>query len=653
MIDQTARAAAAAIFGALAAAVSLTLAYAKDPTLRLEMDRDLPRRIAAGLYPAERAGDQTFAWTAKRADLKLPGLSRDVPWACTVRYRGGRGEPLPQPLVEIAIDGLTLARRTATNEFEEVEVTAPARPARPGLVLTIASSATVVPGPSDPRELGVQLDRLVCRPAGEGVPFPPRHAVIATLAAGAIFGGALVLAGVPLVGAAAAVALTTVFQAFALSSGPAPYGTFSDTLVRLAIWIALLMLMAVKVLEAATRKRLEETARFVIVFSACALYIKLLGLLHPSKLVIDALFHAHRFQAVLGGNYYFTQVMPGGVGFPYAIGLYLFAAPWSAFTRDHITLLRIVVSASEIIAGALLYLVIVRTWGDRRVAALAVVLFNTVPLPYGLVGNANLTNAFGQSVALVTIAAAAVWSLRPRDFRQLITVFLLAGLALLSHISTAAILFVTLVALAFFYRWRGGPSLHRTAWSVLAVTMAAVLFSIATYYGHFVDVYRTLARVRASPAAVASGEAGETRAPPVETSKPRVATPLLNRIAHALGLTITAIGWPIVLLAVAGLWRVWASGAGDRLTLVLGAWGVAYCVFLGIGIFPRVDASFERYAAEFVGRVVFATYPAVVILAARGALWGVRAGPAPRLASAVLLVASFLIGVQHWARWMA
>jgi len=82
------------------------------------------------------------------------------------------------------------------------------------------------------------------------------------------------------------------------------------------------------------------------------------------------------------------------------------------------------------------------------------------------------------------------------------------------------------------------------------------------------------------------------------------------------------------------------------------AWGVAFLAFSGVGIVPPVDAAFERYAAEFVGRVVFATYPAAVILGAAGFLRGWGAGLIPRAGATVLLVWSLVLGVQAWARWL-
>src|SRR6185436_8529652 len=152
------------------------------------------------------------------------------------------------------------------------------------------------------------------------------------------------------------------------------------------------------------------SARMAIAVSAAVLYLKILGLVHPSKLVIDAVFHAHRLEWVMAGRYYFTQPMPDGVTFPYAIGLYVFAAPWTILTHDYVTLLRVIVCTAQVLAGALLYPVIVKGWNDRAAALMAVVLFNLVPLPYGLLGNANLTNTFGEAVAVAAVASASLIS---------------------------------------------------------------------------------------------------------------------------------------------------------------------------------------------------------------------------------------------------
>ncbi len=644
MIRTSASVLIAAIVGAAAGAICAALAYAWHPALTLDMDRALPRRIASGFYPVERAGETTFAWTARRADITLRGLSRSADWRCVVTFRGGRSDPATQPVVDVAVDGITAATARATNDFQEIEAPVSPRTGQ-GLVLSIASSSTIVPGPSDPRELGVQVDRVMCRPAGATLMRLPRGVASDAALNAAGFAAAFALAGTGLGATLLSAGLLATAQALPLSAGAAPYIGFAGTASSFALWIAVLTVVLIKALEKWRGLPLEATARFVLLFSAAALYLILLWLLHPSKLLVDAVFHAHRLDWVLSGRYFFTQPMPGGVSFPYAIGLYVFAAPWAALTRDHVTLLRVVVCTVEVVAGALLYPAIARAWGHRGAAAIAIVLFNVVPLPFGLVGNANLTNAFGQSVALATLMVATTLSTARRNVAPVIGLFSLCALAFLSHVSTFALLGVTLVALAFFYRWRGGSALSRTAWMILGVTIAAALFAVVVYYGHFGDVYRTALRVR-SDAVVAQPLAVPDAPAPVVPATISLGV----RIENALDFTFAAVGWPILVLAGFGVWGVWSKGLRDRGGFVVAAWGVAYVAFLAVAVM-RVDAPFQRYAAEFFGRVLLATYPAAVMLAACGIGWAWPHGVALRVVTVMLVGGAVILGLQHWIEW--
>jgi len=646
------RALATALVGGLAGGACLVLAFARHPALTLEMDRDLPR-LTSGFYPVENQGE-TFAWTSARAALRLPGLDRRSPWLCSVRLRGARPAPLPQPIVDIGGDGVTLARHAATNEYRDVEVTVPLRSNGPGLTLTIASSPTFVPGPSDRRELGVQVDRVVCRPGGERTVLPPLRAFMAASVAAATFGAALGLIGPGLSWAIGGTLLLAIAQTIPLTAGPAPYSVYQDSVAWIAIWITVPIVLGVTFIERRRKQSLHPAARFVLLFSGAVLFLKLLALLHPSKLVVDAVFHAHRFEWVLAGRYYFTQPLPDGVQFPYAIALYVFAAPWSAFTRDHVELLRIVVCASQAIAGALLYPMVACTWKDRRTAAAAVVLFHFVPLPYIIIGNANLTYAFGQSAALVTVAAATVWTLGTRNVLQLAGLFVLASLAFLSHVGTFPLLLSTLVVIAVLYRLGGGSALAAPARAVFIAAALAVGFSVVSYYGQFSEVYKTLDRVRGrATSAVAPPEADGAEQPAAHTARPAPMTmPLSERATHAGALGVRAVGWSILLLALVGAWRLWIGGARDRLGLVLVAWGVTCVAFLVFAVSAPVDLRFQRYTDEFIDRVYDATTPAAVILAAHGAMWAWSAGLVPRIAAAALLLTAGVGAVKLWMGWL-
>ena len=215
------RALVAAVIGALAGAMALVVAFSRHPNLTFEMDRDLPR-AASGFYPVERAGRETFAWTGARGEVVFTRFDRAAAWRCAVSVRAGRPGGTPLPMVALEVDGVALTRRAGTNEYQELEVTAPPRPRTPGLRLGIVTSPTFVP-PGDPRELGVQVDRITCRPVGGGLVLPPRRALLAASLAAAVLAAAFALAGVPMMLTLALAIFTAVAQSFPLSTGPAPY----------------------------------------------------------------------------------------------------------------------------------------------------------------------------------------------------------------------------------------------------------------------------------------------------------------------------------------------------------------------------------------------------------------------------------------------
>jgi hypothetical protein len=643
------RALALAVAGGLTAAVSLGLAYRSHPDLTWDMDRDQPD-VTSGFYPVERLGDETFAWTSPQATLVLRGLDRRVPWHCTVRLRGARPSSVEQPAFQLAVDGVMLVSRTATNSYEEFNVDAPVRATESGLTLTMTSAPSFVPSPSDRRELGLQVDRLGCRPGDEALPLLPRAAMFAAMVGGAALGAAFHLIGLTFLPGLAAVLMLGVAQAVPLSTGTAAYSDYTSIVIRSAIWIALPTVLSVAVLDRVRRRPLATTARLAVAVSASALFLKLVTLLHPSKLLADAVFHAHRLDWVLGGRYYFTQPLPDGVSFPYAIGLYVFAAPWSVLTQDHVALLWIVVSASSAIAGLALYPMISCTWGDGRAGVLAVLLFHCLPLPFIVIGNANLTFVFGAAAALAALAEATVLPFSTRPAAQVVLLFGIVSLAFLSHVGVFPLLLTTLVLIAMLYRWLGGAALRPASRAVLLATTLALVFSVASYYGHFSEGFRTFDRVRARTAAAAPTADAPPAAdvPPAKGSKPFGA-----RVAGAMSLGAKAVGWPIVVLAVVGAWRLQREGVRDRLGLVLAASIGAYLVFVAFAVATPVEPRFQRYTDEFIDRVNYLTAPVAVILGARAGIWAWDAGWWQRVVAVVLVFAASVSAVGAWLGWIA
>ena len=643
MVRSFVGAALAAMLGALAGALCLTGAHSASPAVTLSFDRAAPR-VLSGFHGLERSGDLTFAWTGPRATIDLPGLNRQVPWRCVVRLRGARAAGVTQPTVAIDVDGTPAARMTATNDFLDVPVDVVPRPGAGGLRLTISTAPTFVPG-ADRRELGVQVDHFDCAPVASAA-LPPRRALAIAASAGAIVALGVVALGAPIWLAVLASTLVAAVQAAALASGLALYTQGLNHVPWLAgVPMAIAALLAAGIARWSTRAASAE-ARFVLAYSAIALYLLLLALLHPSKAIVDAQFHAHRLEWVHAGRYFFTQPMPDGVAFPYAIALYVVASPWMALTRDHVALLRIVVCATHVLAGLLLYVAVSRCWRDRLAGALAVVLWSLVPQWFVVVGNANMTGAFAQSIATATLLSAAILVPGRGTVWHAVTLFALASVGFLSHVGTFPLLAVALMLVAALIWWRGERTERAPAGWLAAITVAAALISVVIYYGHFAEVYRSLDRVTGRAAV-------EQRGPAPAATAAAATPPAWTRTATAAELAVRAVGWPITILVLVGSWRVFGTRQRDRLTLTLLAWVATCAVFLAFGTLAPVDPRFYRYTVEFIGRVVYATWPAAIIVAGAGAAWGWRAGPAGRVSSIALVGLAVWRGARSWWSWIS
>jgi hypothetical protein len=556
------------------------------------------------------------------------------------------------------VDGLSGFSATASNEFSDVTLAVPPRPERDGLVLALTASPPFIPGAGDRRQLGVQVDHIACKPDGRAL--PPLAPLLRAAAVTAVFAGTFALLGAPFWLASAGAAVIGLAQARPLVAGLALYTPYSQRLVPLAAGAGLVALAIMLLARRLLAHPPSPAARFALGYSAAAFYVLLTGLTHPSKALVDAVFHAHRLEWVHAGRYFFTQPMPDGVSFPYAIALYVASLPFMAFTRDHVTLLRVVVTAVHVLAGLGLYAVIARRRGDGLAAALAVMLWPLVPHWYAVVGNANMTNAFGQSVATAALASAVVWLPDRRTWWPIGTVFLLTLVAFLSHVSTFPLLGLALTAIAAVFVANRGSTLKAAGLTLGALTAAAALASVLLYYGHFTQVYQSLDRVRGRQAPAAQTAPAPPPAALDPTLDPTVATTrgaptpgTAVRVTTAARVWVRAVGVPILLLALVGVWRLYQDRRLDALPLALAAWCAAGLLFLGFGVLAPVEPRFYRYMVEFIGRVFYASWPAVVILAGLGGAWGWRAGSAGRVAVTLAIGWAFVIGLSAWTAWFA
>jgi hypothetical protein len=591
----------------------------------VRFDTELPR-LLTGVYPTERepGTGRTFAWTGEQLTLRLPGLDRRVEWRLTLRVRGARLPPTPNPVLTFLADGVELGTTPTATDYEELSVVVPARPDRRGLTLGVRTSATFVPGPADPRPLGVMLDELRLSPSG--VVVPPRTAFAGAAPAAAAMGAGIAALGVTAGSAILAALVVAGGISSIIARGFAPYTEFPALAARTGIAVA----FALAALAMAVRLRmgapLRNTARFVIAFSGCALLLELMVLLHPDMPIGDALFQAHRFQDVLAGKLYFTSVAPGNYLFPYAPGLYVVASVFSDMVprgHDDMALLRIVTAAVSAASAALLYWVTVRASGDRLAAACAVAICHLIPLSFGVLAVGNLTNAFAQSVSVLALVMMGSGSLRRGNLALTLLFTGVLTLAFLSHTSTFAILSAACMCTAVLF-WCRGAAPVRESGAVVAVSLGvAVLLAVVLYYAHFLETYRTeLGRI-----------GGETLAASPDAGGRGSLTRLLN-VPRYLRIYF---GIPALLLAAWGARALWRRGTGQPLPLAIGGWTLTCGGFLILGIVTPVDM-----------RYYLASIPAIAVAGGFGASAGWYAGGAARAASAVLLTWALVEGVRAW-----
>ena len=625
--------------GALAGVLLFAAVHAGFSNLDLSFQTDRPeqRRMLRGFHPPESAaGGDVFAWTERSAEWRLHKLDRSYPWAAVLRVRPAA--PIAAgPAAIVLVDGLRIATVDAPD-YSDVAFTIPSS-SRTGVVITLSAARTVVPGPSDPRELGAAVQWLRLGPSGFGRAIPPWYLTLAAAAVGAAFAGLTSLAALTIAEAAAVVLFTCAIWSALAVMGFAPVSTFDADSVR-----ALSIVAAAGLLVIAWRARGSWTihAGRAVVLVAAFTFLRVCFVLHPSFVLGDSGFHLHRLEAVLRGEYFFLSNAPGGA-FPYAPAFYVVAGLLTSFTRGWITLMRVVTVTTDAIAAFILFPLVLRHWERGGAAVVAVLLYLVIPAGFQVQAIAYLTNAFAQSLAVIGLALLVLARQGHARWLALIASFAALTVAMLSHTGTFFILCVLLALLPLALWWRGDAAARRLAPAAAAVGAAAVLASVALYYGHFVPQYRAmLNRPAASPSTQsAAPKAPIQRAEAHQTQWAPGWVPLRNRLAAVPGYVSKYLGFVLVLSAGVGLALLARDRARDALTLLLLAWCAACVLFFTLGQFTSIDV-----------RYYLAAFPALAVLAARAIDEGwVHPGPT-REAAAAVLAWCVATGVAYWFPWL-
>jgi hypothetical protein len=613
---RTAWAALAAVAAGIVASIITTLIATRTaPAIRFEMDHD-HRAAVSGLYPSERVESRTFAWSGPTLAMALPGADRSVAWACDAGVINWRPPSAGQARVVVASRGTTLLDTTVTSPEAALRFTVP--PAEGyGLDVRIDISPAFRPGGADTRALGLAFDWIRCAPAAGVAPRPPTARLVTGAAAAVSLGVMSAIVGLPAGVGALVTSIGAVLLAVAAGIGLAPYLSGTPPVAHVAGLVALLFSVPFAVADRLTARRATMWARLAVVVSAVACAVKIVFVLHPDKPLVDALFHAHRFDAVLAGHFYFTQLSTSATPFPYAIGLYVFAAPFAWLTADHVLLLRVVVYVAEAAAALLVYTMVARWWDSGGAGVVAVLLLHLMPLPFFVIGNANLTNAFGQSASLAVIGAATLWNTAPRRLAVLAALTALCTLAFVSHVSIVVILGLTLAVLVGV-RWvMPGPSDRPAVRGlVIAVALGAVL-AVVLYWGHFGDLYA--AQLRRTVAT-------DTRPAPARPAATGQDAPFRYDGLDLVRQAGRDAGWPIAVLATAGAAWLVRTRRRDRLAALVTAQLLVWAAILAVGTLAPIKSGMHQDVWEFAGRVTLATSPSLAMLAAAGAAWAWRSG---------------------------
>ncbi len=591
------------------------LLYPWRSSLTLDFAADVPARVISGFHPIERTPDgrTTYAWTGESFGIALPGLDRRARWKLTIRLAASRADGTRPDLVT-SVNGAGVSRTTLpANGYvsHQVWIEPSSQQTPRTTTVSFRVTPTFVPGSGDSRALGVQVDEVRLEPDRRWV--RPGMSIQPALVFGAAAGAVVGVLGIPAAAAVTLLVLTSLLAGLVMAQGFGAYITLSWRLPLIGAGLA-------AILSALALPRANVGAAITVACSFVVVALELLVLGHPDMPIGDAVFQAHRFQDVLAGHYYFTSIAPGNYQFPYPIGLYLVSAPFSGFVRGELgnaALLRLVVVAVSAAGAALLYR-FVWDWLKDDVAAVgAVVAYHLLPLGFNVIATGNLTNMFGQAVAMMVFVVASR-SLTGDGRVRLLLFVALACLAFLSHTSTFAVLTTQLVFLGLALVVGSGRA-SRAGLVLLAATAVAVAIAVTVYYAHFMSVYRdAFARITAETgqAAAAAGDR----------------TPLV-RLLDVPRVLQLSYGWALMALAVAGAIDLTRRRTGPIAGMAVAMWLAAALLFQIIGIITPVDL-----------RHALAALPAIAVLAALGFAYGWRRGGWLRIAVAL---------IAAWSAWQA
>jgi hypothetical protein len=216
------------------------------------------------------------------------------------------------------------------------------------------------------------------------------------------------------------------------------------------------------------------------------------GVTYAQFLTSDLLLHVHNTEAVLRGDWFFSEPVPDGTLVPYPPAHYALVSLLSALFGSSEETLGLLLKWTASLLDASTCIVL--AWASWRLipgalGGLAALAYAFSPAAFDLFSAGNYTNIFAQSILNITLLGALVFlSVEKSAPRWIALAFLTAGfgLTMLGHYG---MMLGTLAILGCFVVWTVAAIVRKkpagNALLLLVAAGLALVGSIALYYWHF------------------------------------------------------------------------------------------------------------------------------------------------------------------------
>lgn len=500
--------------GTLAAALLVILAYQARPSYDVLIGGATDGPLLSGFNAGEQsqgANPFPFRWTTADSSITLRDVGRQD-LQVTLSMGGTRPAGQPTASVQVLAGEHQVLSETLAPEIKDYTFHVPREDVQNGtLTLRVKSDAFSPPG--DPRKLGIIVTHLHAQPGTAADRFiePPPGPLQPVVAAALLLGLALAALGWGAGGAMLGPVLVGFLAAWLLVADrlwlttARWYEAWPLALLAAVLVVGLAGLVLWWLLRHAGTPIAALQARLLFALVVVVFAVRLAGQMHPQILIVDLVFHSHRFDTVQSGQLLFTikSAEWGGHETFYLPSAYIFMLPLRWLLSNEFFVIKLFTVAVGTLGALVLFYIGKVVARDGRAGLIAATLYLTVPLAVLPYSWGITTNLFGEFFALLALAALLVSVKSPGPRSPSFWVLLFALLvALLSHpgvVQLTAVAF-TLISALWLLR-RGIIGRGRAAlWALVALALACLVAYVG-YYSHFaaqmIDTFRQLQAERA------------------------------------------------------------------------------------------------------------------------------------------------------------